>query len=144
MKLHVQHTADAGIEDCYQALSDFDSFLKSGKQGQLQLTRLDAPASICEESRWEGQMDLHGLCKPVAMEVESLSPPEGYVLVGQTDGIKARILVALKPATPEQTSIDIELDLRASSLTGKLLLKSLQVMQARVEERLAGRLARLL
>lgn len=144
MKLHVEHTADAGIADCYQALSDFDGMLQSGKQGSLQLSRLDAPAPVCKESRWDGQLELHGLRKPVTIGIESLSPPNGYVLVGQSEGIKARITVSLSAITSERTLMAVDFDLGASSLAGKLLLKSLQVMQTRVEERLAGRLARLL
>lgn len=144
MKLHVQQTAEAGIEACYAALSDFDAILQTGKQGQMQLTRLDAPAPIGTESRWDGQLESHGICKPVSIKVATLSPPEGYVLSGQADGIKARFSVALTPISSAQTLVDAELTLRASSLTGKVLLKSLRLAQGRLEDRLTSRLARLL
>ncbi|OSP56753.1 SRPBCC family protein [Pseudoruegeria sp. SK021] len=140
MKLTVSEEVAASRQDVFQQVTDFDRLLGRPADAKTQITRLDHPAPVSEGSRWQGHFVLRGLRRDGTAELVSLQAPDGYEIHGEADGMRGQLTVALSGPPEGPTRLDVTVQLRPTSLTGRMIVQSLSLVRQTVAARCRDRL----
>lgn len=133
MRIDVATPVAAPQAEVFRRLSDFDRL--ASKIGS------DAVALHREGGEWVGQVRFHGVERTGHLYLIGMAPPEAYRVRGAMDGVEAIMAVSVTAEGPFQSRVDVAIEARAASLRGRILVHTLRLMQHRMTERLAARLA---
>ena len=133
MRLDAAASVAAPQAEVFRRLSDFDRL--ASKIGS------DAVALHREGGEWVGQVRFHGVERTGHLYLIGMAPPEAYRVRGLMDGVEAVMAVNVTAEGPRRSRIDVAIEARAAGLKGRILVHTLRLMQHRLAERLASRLA---
>ncbi|MCA8879465.1 MAG: SRPBCC family protein [Rhodobacteraceae bacterium] len=133
MRIDVSQPVAAPQALVFRHLADFDRL--AGRVGS------GAVAIHGREPQWTARVHLHGVERTGHLRLARLDAPSFYAVEGGIEGVAAVLAVKVAPDGPDQSRIDLALEARPASLRGRLILQTLRLMQHRLTERLAARLA---
>lgn len=142
MRVSVTEQVTAPRDEVFRQVTDFDGLL--GKYGgrHIRIERLDSPAPVTETSLWRGSLVMHGISRAGSARMVSLRAPDGYEVEGLMEGLRGRLWIDLSDEGDDLTDLKVTIDLKPTSLWGRMIVRSLQLIRTVISRRLQVRLAK--
>jgi hypothetical protein len=138
MKFSTREDIEAPIDYVFAQVSDFTAFERRAmRQGADVTRRGDDP--IAQGAIWDIGFQFRGRDRSVVAELAQLDAPSALVIDSASDGIKAVTDVELVALSQSRTRVLISFDLRAKTLTARLLLQSLKLAKTKMTKRFNAR-----
>ncbi len=139
MKFSTREDIEAPIDHVFAEMSDFDAFQRRAMRHGGQVERLD-DGPIKQGSHWDIAFSYRGRDRRMQAELTEIEPPHHYVVVATSDGMTITTEVELVALSRGRTRIAIGMDLRAKSLTARLLLQSMKLAKGKLTKRFKARI----
>ena len=94
---------------------------------------------VAAGTAWDVAFDFRGRPRRVTATLTAFDPPNGMVIESVSDGLDAITEVDLIALSQSRTRVMVSIDLKARTLTARLLLQSLKLAKTRLGKRFKGR-----
>ena len=141
MKLSNRVDIEAPIEYVFERLTDFDQVERRARREGVTVRRsLDGP--VTKGTQWQIKAEVRGRPRDFTTTLVAFAVPDGMRFDTQSDGLAVETTLELIPLSPHRTRAVVGFDLRARTLTVRLLLQSMKLAKTKLDERLRKRLTR--
>lgn len=138
MKFSTREDIEAPIDHVFAAVSDFAAFERRALRQGAEVTRADdGPVQV--GSAWQIAFQFRGRDRRMTATMAQMDPPDGYLVETVSDGLTAATEVQLVALSRSRTRVSVSIDLRAKSLTARLLLQSLKLVKGKMTKRFKAR-----
>ena len=141
MNLTTREDIDAPKDVVYAAITDFDRFERRLMRRGIDVLRDEAHPPPEAGARWRAVLDWKGRGYDVDAELVSIEPEDGYAMEAHSSGLICLAVVDLVPLSRTRTRLMVSVELRATSLTSRLLLASLRLANGSLQSRFRQRVA---
>ena len=132
---------DAPKDAVYAAVTDFDRFERRLMRRGIDVLRDESHPPPEAGARWRVVLDWRGRSYDVEAELVSIEPQDGYALEAHSSGLICLAVVDLVPLSRTRTRLMVSVELRATSLTSRLLLASVRLASGPLHARFRQRIA---
>lgn len=138
MKLSTREDIEAPIVYVYKRVSDFAGFERRAlRQGIDVSCRSQGAADV--GTLWDIALEFRGRARKVQAELTKLEPEHAIEIESQSDGLTAVTQVELVALSATRTRVLVSFDMRARTLTARVLLQSLKLAKATMTRRFKAR-----
>jgi hypothetical protein len=138
MKFSTREDIEVPIAETFARVSDFVAFERRALQHGAQVTRIDG-GPIQAGSQWHIAFKFRGRPRAIDATLSTIEDPNSYQVLGASDGMIFTTEVELVALSPSRTRIIAGLDLRAKTITSRLILQSMKLAKAKLSKRFRGR-----
>ncbi|MFQ5437390.1 MAG: hypothetical protein ACE5DK_01010 [Paracoccaceae bacterium] len=124
MRFNDKALIDGSLSDTFEACVDFGYFLRKIRASGTTVVRTDRLAAPGPGMTWEAVVPFRGTNHELVVELAGFEAPTEITYVTRAAGLKSTIRFDLAQATKRHTLMRVSLDLGASTLKGRILLKS--------------------
>ncbi len=140
MKFSSREDIEAPIDHVYRAVTDFPAFERQALRRGADVRRVDGTGPAQQGSAWDVAFSFRGKERKMKAVLARLEE-QGLQLDTDSSGIDGVTLIDLVPLSPKRTRIAVSIELRAKSLSARLLLQSLKLAKANLTHRFKKRVA---
>lgn len=138
MKLSTREDIEVPIAYVFDRVSDFSALERRAlRQGAQVTRRQNGPYQ--EGDIWDITFKFRGRDRGVMAELTRFEHPTELEFDSASDGLNALMQVTLVALSPERTRVLVSFELRAKTVTARVLLQSLKLAKASMSKRLAAR-----
>lgn len=138
MKFSTREDIEAPIDYVFDRVTDFDNFERRAlRQGAQVNRRQDGPVRI--GNTWDIAFKFRGRDRKIAAELVKYDRPQELEVDSNSEGLNAVTQVSLVALSATRTRVLVSFDMRAKTLTAKLLLQSLKLAKAKISKRFKSR-----
>jgi len=138
MKFSTREDIEAPVDYVFSQVSDFAAFERRAmRQGADVTRREDGP--IAQGAIWDISFQFRGRDRRVLAELTQLDVPTLLSIDSASDGLNAVTEVELIALSQTRTRVLVNFDLRAKTLTARLLLQSLKLAKTKMTKRFNAR-----
>ena len=138
MKFSTREDIEAPIDYVFDRVTDFENFERRAlRQGAQVNRRQDGPVRI--GSTWDIAFKFRGRDRKIAAELVKYDRPQELEVDSNSEGLNAVTQVSLVALSATRTRVLVSFDMRAKTLTAKLLLQSLKLAKAKISKRFKSR-----
>lgn len=138
MKFSTREDIEAPVDYVFAQVSDFAAFERRAmRQGADVTRREDGP--IAQGAIWDVSFQFRGRDRRVLAELTQLDVPTLLSIDSASDGLNAVTQVELIALSQTRTRVLVSFDLRAKTLTARLLLQSLKLAKTKMTKRFNAR-----
>lgn len=138
MKFSTREDIEAPMAYVFDKVSDFEAFEKRALRQGADVQRVQGGA-IAVGTAWEVAFKFRGRTRKMHPVLTKMDAPNSYLLETTSDGMTIVSDVTLIALSPTRTRIAVGIDLRARSLTARLLLQSMKLAKSRLTKRFKSR-----
>lgn len=138
MKFSTREDIEAPIDFVFDRANDFEVFEKRAMRYGAQISRVDTGTPE-PGSKWDIAFQFRGRTRRMQVTLTRLDPPNSYAFETESDGMQAVSEVTLVSLSPNRTRLAVGLDLRANTLTSRLLLQSMKLAKVKLTKRFKAR-----
>lgn len=139
MKLTTRQDIEAPIEVVFAAVTDFDNFERQGLRRGAEIARQDPGGAPGVGSRWTIRAPFRGRSRDFAATISHYEPPIALAVDTATSGLDGLVLAELVALSPRRTRLQFAVELKPSSLSGRILVQSLRFARATLRARMDSR-----
>ena len=143
MKLFTRQDIAAPIEAVHAAITDFDTIERAILRRGGSVTREDPPDGPGAGSLWQCRITYRGRERRIETRLAALDPHERVEVRSAVAGIDAFLQLDLARLSPRRTRVRASLELRPTTVPGRLYLQSLRLAKGRIEARFRDQAAKL-
>jgi len=138
MKFSTREDIEAPVDYVFAQVSDFAAFERRAmRQGADVTRREDGP--IAQGAIWDISFQFRGRDRRVLAELTQIDVPTLLSIDSASDGLNAVTEVELIALSQTRTRVLVSFDLRAKTLTARLLLQSLKLAKTKMTKRFNAR-----
>ncbi len=138
MKFSTREDIEAPVDHVFAQVSDFAGFERRALRHGADITRIDSgPYQV--GSSWDIVFTFRQRERRMRATVSELDPPHHYRIDTVSDGLSVATTVELVPLSRGRTRVAVAMDLRAKSLTARLLLQSMKLAKVKLTKRFKAR-----
>lgn len=138
MKFSTREDIEAPIAYVFDRVSDFTAFERRAlRQGAEVSRRAHGPYHTGDT--WDIAFKFRGRDRKVEARLTRFEPPNELEIESDSDGLNGVTQVALVALSPARTRVLVTCDLRAKTLTARLLLQSLKLAKTKISKRFNAR-----
>lgn len=139
MKFSAREDIEAPIDHVFQIVTDFDAFERQALRRGADVKRLDqGPPTV--GSAWDVSFTFRGKERRLTATLTQMDP-QGLLIDAVSPNIDAATQIELVPLSPARTRLAISIELKAKTLTARLMLQSLKLAKASLTQRFKKRVA---
>jgi hypothetical protein len=138
MKFSTREDIEAPIDYVFAQVSDFAAFERRAMRQGAEVARRDGGA-IVQGAVWDIGFQFRGRDRKVAATLTQLDGPNAMSINSASDGLNAATEVELVALSQSRTRVLVSFDLRAKTLTARLLLQSLKLAKTKMTKRFNAR-----
>lgn len=138
MKFSTREDIEAPIDYVFGRVTDFSGFERRALRQGAQVVRRQSGA-VAQGDVWDMSFTFRGRDRKVAAMLAQLDPPQGLRIESVSDGLTALTAVELVALSSARTRVMVSFDLKAGTLTARLLVQSLKLAKARLAKRFTAR-----
>lgn len=139
MKFSTREDIEAPIEHVFSQVSDFAGFERRALRHGANITRADdEPVQV--GSSWDIAFKYRGRDRRMQATLAELEPPHHYRVDTVSDGMAVTTEVELVALSRGRTRVAVGMDLRAKTLTARLLLQSMKLAKGKLSKRFKARI----
>ena len=139
MKFSTREDVAAPIDVVFAEMSDFAHFERQALRRGAQVRRLDSgPYQV--GTNWDVRFKFRGKERHLIARLERFEQPQVIQVDSKAAGIEGVTLIELVPLSPARTRIAASIDLRARTLTARLVLQSMKLAKANLTNRFKKRI----
>lgn len=138
MKLSTREDIEAPIGYVYKRVSDFAAFERRAlRQGIEVSCRAEGAPQV--GAKWDIAFSFRGRARKVVAELTKLDYEQAIEIESQSDGLTALTQVDLVALSATRTRVLVAFDMRAKTLTARVLLQSLKIAKTKMTKRFKAR-----
>ena len=138
MKFSTREDIEAPAEFVFDRVTDFDAYERRAlRQGADVARRTDGPIGV--GSIWDVVFTFRGRERRVAAEITTLDRPTAMVIHSASDGLDVQTEVDLIALSQTRTRVMVSIELKAKTLTARLLLQSMKLAKTKLTKRFKAR-----
>jgi uncharacterized membrane protein len=141
MKLSAREEIDAPAQHVFAAITDFPRIARLAAARGVPLRRIDALAEPGVGMAWAAEATIRGQRREILSDVTDFSHGERIAITSRTGGIEGLTEVEVTLLGAERTRLRITVELRPTSLSGRVLIQPLRLAKGSLQERLRIRVA---
>ena len=130
----------APIEGVFPHVADFVGFERAALRRGAEISRTDDLRAVGPGMAWNMAFLLRGKRREIDMELVQYEPPHSMCFNTRTGGVSGVLQVDLIALSRSSTRLNIRLEMKASNLTGRLLLQSLKLAKSGITNRVNAKL----
>lgn len=138
MKLSTREDLEAPIDFVFACVTDFAAFERRALRNGAQVTR-QGSGDVQVGTVWDVDFTFRGRDRSVQATLVRLDPPNALKVDSMSDGIFAVTEVELVALSPARTRVIVGFEMRARTLTARLLLQSLKLAKTKLTKRFKAR-----
>ncbi|WP_108815459.1 SRPBCC family protein [Loktanella sp. Alg231-35] len=138
MKLSTREDLEAPIDFVFARVTDFAAFERRALRNGAQVVRHDEGAAQVG-TIWDVDFTFRGRDRCVQATLVQFDPPHALKVDSKSDGVIAVTEVELVALSPARTRVIVGFEMRARTLTARLLLQSLKLAKAKLTKRFKAR-----
>ncbi|MBS9717418.1 SRPBCC family protein [Pseudohalocynthiibacter aestuariivivens] len=142
MKFSTREDIEAPIEHVFQAISDFDGFERSALRRGAEVQRRERLTEPGAEKGWDIGFEFRGKPRRIVAELTHFDAPNGLQVATATPGIAGDLVAELVPLSRSRTRLRFSLEMRPTSLGGRLTIQSLKLAKGNLTRRFVARVAK--
>lgn len=138
MKLSTREDIEAPIAFVFERASDFEALENRARLYGAEITRNgDGPPQV--GMTWDAAFDYRGRHREMQVKLTRFDTPDAYCFETDMNGLTAASEVALVSLSPSRTRLIVGIDLRAHTLTARLLIQSMKLLKTKLTNRFKAR-----
>ncbi len=141
MKFSKREDIEAPIDVVFRAVSDFHSFERAALRRGIDVGRRDELELPGPGMSWLARAPLRGRLRDITIRLTEYSPQSSLMLNADSSGVQGSLAVELVALSKGRTRVQVGLELKAVTLTARLLLQSTRLAKASLDRRFARRVA---
>ena len=139
MKFSTREDIEAPVDHVFAEVSDFAGFERRALRHGADITRLDeGPCRV--GSSWDILFTFRQRERRMRATLVELDAPHHYRVDAMSDGLTVTTNVELVRLSRGRTRVSVAMDLRAKSLTARLLLQSMKLAKVKLNKRFKARI----
>lgn len=140
MKFSTREDIAAPIAFVFDRMSNFEHFERQALRRGAHVRRSDH-GQYAVGSAWDVRFKYRGKERSLQANLARFDDPQLIQVDSLTSGIEGVTLIELVPLSPARTRIAVSIDLRAKTLSSRLLLQSLKLAKSNLTGRFKKRIA---
>lgn len=140
MKFSTREDIQAPMDAVYQAITDFPNFERMAKWRGAKIERLDGDGPVKQGASWDVSFSFRNKERHMRGDLVWLDD-QGMKLESASVGLTGVTIVDLVPLSPARTRLAVSIELRAKSLSARLLLQSLKLAKSRLNNKFKARVS---
>lgn len=141
MKFSTKEDLEIPIEETFALLSDFESFERAGLRHGAEISRSDNMTVPGVGMGWRVRATLRNKVRDISVELVEFDQPNQMTFEAQSQAMRASFLVELVALSRNRTRMRIELDVRPTTLSARLLMQSAKLARNTLNRRYKNRVA---
>ncbi|SFS00923.1 SRPBCC family protein [Yoonia litorea] len=138
MKFTTREDIEAPINAVFERVSDFATYEKRAMRQGADVTRRSGdPVNV--GTIWDVKFDFRGRPRALEAEIIRLDDPTNLMIESRSEGLDAVTEIDLVALSQTRTRVMVSIDVKAKTLTARLLLQSLKLAKAKLTKRFKGR-----
>lgn len=142
MKFKVSDDVEAPVDWVWGGFTDFDAVESDIRARDAELVRVGDWKEAALGVAWRGSVPVRGKVRPIDAKIAEFRPDEHLQVESQVGGMSCEYDVTFTVLSPEVTRVAITLELKASTLSARLLLQTLKIARRKVIQRLEAAVVR--
>ncbi len=140
MKFSAREDIEAPMDHVYRAITDFPAFERQALRRGADVRRTDISGGATVGATWDVKFSFRGKERNMKALLARLDD-QGLQLDTVSSGIDGQTVVDLVPLSPRRTRLAVSIELKAKTLSARLLLQSLKLAKASLTTRFKKRVA---
>ena len=141
MKFVTEQIVSSPRDVVFAALTDFARFEREAAASGVELHRSDTLTLPGPGMRWRAKFQRRGREHEMFAELVRINHHSDLLFAGKVGGMEGELVFNLAATGADETRLMVELNLRARSITAKLLLQSIKLTRANVARRFRRRVS---
>lgn len=142
MKLFAEEDVALSADRTWSEIARFEAYEALLAERGAVLVRTPADGTGLG-TQWAGEYPINARATPVSAEIVRCDPPQALTLDLAGGGLGGALEVGVAALSADTCRVSVSLTFEARSLPGRLLLQPMKLGHAKLEQRLADRLAHL-
>ena len=138
MKFSTREDIEAPINYVFAQVSDFAAFERRAMRQGADVIRKPDDA-VAQGTVWDIKFNFRGRDRKAEAVLTLLDQPQAFTIDSASDGLNASTEIELIALSQTRTRVLVSFDLRAKTLTARLLVQSLKLAKSKMTERFNGR-----
>lgn len=141
MKFSAKEDIDVPIDQVFQMVTNFDAIERAALRRGAEVQRLDQMQKPGVGMRWKAAFRARGRMRELQIELTTYNPPQQVQFHSLAQGLETDLVIDLVEMSRNRTRLSMQLDLRPRSIPARLLVQSLKLARASLNEKFHKRLA---
>ena len=138
MKFSTREDIEAPINYVFAQVSDFAAFERRAMRQGADVIRKPDDA-VAQGTVWDIKFNFRGRDRKAEAVLTLLDQPQAFTIDSASDGLNASTEIELIALSQTRTRVLVSFDLRATTLTARLLVQSLKLAKSKMTKRFNGR-----
>lgn len=139
MRFSSREDIAAPIDHVFAAITDFDGFERQALRRGAEIQRSDTHGKPGVGSEWNLKFDFRGKPRKVYARLSEYEAPNGYTADTEAGGLEGNVVVDLVSLSPGRTRLQVSFEMRARTLSSRLLLQSFKFARSNLTKRFSNR-----
>ncbi|MCF6305106.1 MAG: SRPBCC family protein [Rhodobacteraceae bacterium] len=137
MKFDYKTTVNAPVEFVFARLTDFEKFEKVGFGNISKFKPIGDIAAPEIGAKWKLRSEFQGRQRSFSLQLRELIENKSVVLGNGSDKFDVEASFGLAKIDDENTGFIFEINSSAKTITGRLIMQTMQLARSRIEKKLA-------
>ncbi|PSL22260.1 SRPBCC family protein [Shimia abyssi] len=143
MELAAREDIDIPIEQAFEILCDFEQFERAALRRGAEVSREDDLQRPGVGAKWKARFAFRGKYRQLDLKIVEFERPTDMRLTAVVQGITSDIKIELVALSRTRTRLSVWSHLKSTSLSARLLLKSLKLARSTLTQRMQKRVTKL-
>ena len=140
MKFSAREDIEAPIAHVHAAITDFASFERQAMRRGAEVRRLDGSGPAGQGSQWDVAFSFRGRDRKLRATLAQVDP-QTVRMRTESPGLDGDLAIELVPLSAKRTRMAVVIEMKAKTLTARLMLQSLKLAKANLAQRFKTRVA---
>lgn len=140
MKFRNTEDVEAGIDEVFARVTDFDAFQRAAMSRGADVVRTDNLQTPAPGMTWKVAADFRGKRRNAVVEMTAYSPPGGAGFIARSQGFEITLDVELIALAPRRTRLVVQLLAKPNNLAARIVLQSMRLAKASLNRRFRARM----
>ena len=142
MKFKVADDVEAPVDWVWAGFTDFAAIEADIRAREAELSRVGDWKEAALGVAWRGSVPVRGKVRTIDARIAGFVPEERLLVDSRIGGMSCTYEVTFTPLAGGSTRVSVTLELKASTLSARLLLQTLKIARRKVIQRLDGAVVR--
>jgi uncharacterized membrane protein len=142
LKFKVSDDVEAPVERVWAGFTDFAAIESDIRAREADLVRVGDWKEAALGVAWRGSVPVRGKIRPIDARIAAFTPGERMMVESKVGGMSCSYEVTFAALSEQMTRVSVTLELKASTLSARLLLQTLKIARRKVIQRLEGAIVR--
>ncbi len=141
MKFSTREDINAPAADVFAAVTDFDSFERMIRRYGSKVSRIDSQNAKGAGMMWDVAFQYRGRARQARATIVEYTDPATMRMTAEIGGLDSECEVQVIALSPNQTRLQVSLDLKPRTLSARLVVQSLKLAKSKINTRFKARVA---